>query len=395
MLEKLTRTESLTIACATTVEQVDALRREWLELENMAPGATLFQSWHWCALGLKQMIERNGAGRGKPEVPHVYTVQENGRLIALLPLKVIPKKGRRILTGLAEPFQEFTDILIAPHANPTAIFAALLPHIKGARADYVHFGQVRQDSSLYDAIKDDVPAMGELDGAPFVDLTPFASFDRYHATLKAKTRKNMRNRANKLTKTGPISHTLANTPDEMQSLVQRTFENRAEWLAARGLTSSSFGDRMFAEFLESVTHRAGDERGFTVMGGTLRHGAVTLAEQWGPVYRGRYYAFMSGWNKDYVRASPGAMHLEHILRACFDAGLERAEFLLPRVAYKETWANECVHVQDHILPLNARGWLFAHLWFDRARPALKRVVYSMTPGVRRVVTGAAKLLGVR
>lgn len=81
MLEKLTRTESLTIACATTVEQVDALRRDWLELENMAPGATLFQSWHWCALGLKQMIERNGAGRGKPEVPHVYTVQDRKSVV--------------------------------------------------------------------------------------------------------------------------------------------------------------------------------------------------------------------------------------------------------------------------------------------------------------------------
>ncbi|MEL6505983.1 MAG: hypothetical protein AAFQ10_16195, partial [Pseudomonadota bacterium] len=87
MLEKLTRTESLTTACAITLEQVKALKADWLELEKIASGATLFQSWHWCVLGLHQMQRREKAGNEKPQVPYVFTVRENGRLIALLPLK--------------------------------------------------------------------------------------------------------------------------------------------------------------------------------------------------------------------------------------------------------------------------------------------------------------------
>ncbi|MEM9733228.1 MAG: GNAT family N-acetyltransferase [Pseudomonadota bacterium] len=395
MLERLTQTESLAVACAQSVGQVRALESEWLELEKIAHGATLFQSWHWCALGMRQMERRNTGSPGNAEMPYVISIRENNRLIALLPLKIIPKRGRRILTGLAEPFQEFTDMLLAPHANASAIFASLLPQLQNAPADYVHFGQVRTDSSLYKAIKDDVPPMGERDGAPFVNLQPFADFDAYHKTLKAKTRKNMRNRANRLSKDGPVTHELASTSSDLQDLVHRTFENRAEWLAARGLTSSSFGDDMFLQFLRDVARQRSGKGGFSVLGGTLRQGDTVLAQQWGPVYRGRYYAFMSGWNKGFVKASPGAMHLEHMLRACFDAGLDRAEFLLPRVPYKETWANGCVQVQDHILPLNMRGWLFAHVWFDRVRPLLKRAIYAMAPGLRRVVTGAAKLLGAR
>lgn len=386
MLEQLTRTENLSVACATSLDDVRALRRDWLDLEAVAPGATLFQTWHWCDLALRQIEQRNQAGAGRSEHPFVLSIKENDRLIALLPLKIIQKPGRRILTGLAEPFQEFSDILVAPHANATAIFARLLPILKKAPADYLHFGQVREDSRLYEAIKEDVPGMGERDGAPYVDLRPFDGFAAYHSSLNAKTRKNMRNRRNRLAKTGAITHELTQGTDDLQALVARTFDNRSEWLAARGLTSSSFEDGMFADFLTSITQANGTEGGFGVMGMTLRQGDTILAEQWGPVAGGRYYAFMSGWNKDFIKASPGAMHLEHVVSACFDGKLERAEFLLPVVPYKSTWATHCVAVQDHILPLNVRGWLFAHLWFDRARPALKRFVYALSPPIRRVLT---------
>lgn len=349
------------------------LRTDWLALDAVSSRATLFQSYHWCALALKNEVD--GCA------PYICCVYDGARLVGVLPLKVIQKKFRKILTGLAEPFQEFTDMLVAKGYAPQRIFDEMHDALEASGADYVHFGQVRQDSALFPALKNWVPAVGELDAAPFVDLNQSADYASFHKTVRTKTRKNMRNAHNSMERSAPVFHEADGKGILLDNVITRTFDGRSAWLEEKGLTSSAFASDEFQKYLENF--RPGNGSPIECLALSLRHGDTVIAEQWGFVYGDRYYAFISNWNSSYAKFSPGKLHLGYVIETCYEMGLSVAEFMVPSVPYKKTWATASIPVQDHVKGYTFVGKIYGTLWINKLRPLVKKLAYMTPDGLRR------------
>jgi CelD/BcsL family acetyltransferase involved in cellulose biosynthesis len=107
-----------------------------------------------------------------------------------------------------------------------------------------------------------------------------------------------------------------------------------------------------------------------------------VADQWGFVFNGRYYAYVATWEPEFEEASPGKLHLEEVIRACHERGLGVADFLMPAARYKFTWTETAVPVADYALPLSLGARLQFSLWSAHLRPWLKRTALKIPAGLR-------------
>jgi CelD/BcsL family acetyltransferase involved in cellulose biosynthesis len=352
----------------------DALQGEWRALEACAAGAVLFQSFAWC-----RAVWDHHDAEGQAFEPLVLTLRKRGALVAVLPLQRIRSGLTRIATGFGEPYQQYTDLLLAPDAPPDAAGRLVEAACRLCGCEGLSLLKVRDDSPLAPLVAARGALRSNEEAAPFVDLTPYPDFKAYHATVNSKTRKNMRNARNRLARTGTLAHEVVAEPALVETLVARAHQGREQWLEAQGLTSRAFRDPSFGAF---ARHVARPGSGLTPLAMSLVLDGRPIADQWGFVFNRRYYAYVATWAPEFEESSPGKLHLEEVIRACHERGIAVADFLMPAARYKFTWTETAMPVADYSLPLSPRArWQFA-LWSGGARPLLKRAALRLPPRLR-------------
>ncbi|WDR07412.1 GNAT family N-acetyltransferase [Devosia rhodophyticola] len=375
-------TGSLQATVVRTRQEFDAMAQAWMALENGSSSAVLFQSHAWA----KAIFDFEAARGNNDFEPVISALYEHGTLKALLPLERVRSRTRTVLTSLGHGFVQYGDMLLAPGADPKAALSKLLKAAtKAAPCDAITLLKVRADSALARGMPANHLVTGTLQGAPYVQLENFPDFASYFATIKTKTRKNMRNDRNRLERQGPVAHQVAKTAEQVRALIERTMQGRADRLKQQGLTSRAFGDSAFFDFC----HGLPDQSDLELMAMSLTHNNEPIAEQWGFVHNKRYYAFVA--SRDFANAeSPGKLQLGEIIEVCAARGLVGADLMVPVMPYKLTWATKVVEVTDYALPLTLRGRLILTFWDQKLRPIAKATVMAMPSGIRGLVM---KLLG--
>ncbi|MEQ1900053.1 MAG: GNAT family N-acetyltransferase, partial [Devosia sp.] len=283
-------------------------------------------------------------------------------------------------------FPQYADLLADPAIDAKAAMAALLKAASAAcPADMVSFLKVRAGSRLAAGMPESAVATGSTGGAPFIDLTRHPDFADYFATLKPKTRKNMRNARNRLEREASLTHHVAANPDETRALIDRTVAGRAVRLREQGLTSRAFTDPDFADFCRSLAGRPDLE----ILAMSLRHGGAPIAEQWGFVHNSRYYAFVASRDFEQSDESPGKLHLKDVIETCASAKLDMADLLVPVMPYKLTWATGVAQVADYALPLTLKGHAGIAIWDRRLRPWAKTLVLALPKPLRGLLMKVA------
>ena len=106
--------------------------------------------------------------KGAAAAIFVVVVEEEGvldrRPVAILPLRVWRRGGRRIVTGLSEPIQQYTELVLRPDIDPSAVWPHIRDAVRSARADYLHLGQVREGGPLHAAVGDGLDPVGAPTG---------------------------------------------------------------------------------------------------------------------------------------------------------------------------------------------------------------------------------------
>lgn len=352
----------------------DAMEGEWRTLEACAATPVLFQSFAWCRAVWDHHIHH-----GSRFEPVILAVRERGGLVGLLPLQRVRNGFSHLLTGFGEPYQQYTDAVLSPDASCSAVRHLIDAACGLEGAGGLSLLKVRDDSPLSALLAGKGATRSNADAAPFVDLSPFPDFKAYHATVNAKTRKNIRNARNRLARDGTLAHKVLTGPAEVGTLVKRAHDGRERWLEELGLTSRAFRDPTFGDFVSSLADPAS---GLQVVAMSLTLDDKPVADQWGFVFNNRYYAYVATWASEFEASSPGKLHLEEVIRTCHERGIAVADFLLPAVRYKLTWTDNAMPVADYALPLSPGARLYTALWSARIRPALKRLAFRLPPGLR-------------
>ncbi len=346
----------------------------WKSITEASKGVDFFQSWEWCCEYLRH------CQRVETFSPLVIVALRGSDAVAVLPLCVQKRHGLSIVTGFTEPFQQYSELLTKPGVDSQLLLQQITAKIKESEFDLVHLSQVRDGSNLQQAMGKGYTVTGELDAAPSVPLSQWSNFEEYFTSVKAKTRKNMRNARNKLEKQGTLTHHVYKDGKEFADLVHRTFRMRKQWLEETGVASRAFREEQFERFVSHIAELGlSGQANLKLVGMSLQLDGHPIAEQWGFVHKNRYYAFISGWDMDYDNVSPGKLHLGEVIKACYDQGLDSVDMMIPNVAYKQTWARETVEVKDYVMPISFKGSLYGRVWLDLLRPRAKQLFYRLPP----------------
>lgn len=375
------RTGNLSVRFVTKLGDMEALRDVWRRLER-APAdhaAAFFQSFAWCH-HVASVREAHAAGRYGIAVAVIYDGRE---IVGIWPLSRQRRGGIWTLRNLDDPFGQFAGVLCRDSQLIEACVRAVLGRVRALKmADAVCIQNALTGTPLQEALLSLGYRAGASNDVVQVDMRGMAAFGDYLKTINVKTRKNLRNAMNRLSRTGAVEHVVVEQPEALASLIGRTFEERLSWLRAHGKSTDAFREPDFRHVIDGAS-RNGE---LSLLGFELRVDGEAIAAQWGFVYGGRYYAYISSRGTERDQFSPGRLHLGNVIEACKDRGLDVLELMAPAAPYKVMWANRVTPVVSLWRALSLRGHAAMGV-VEMALPAARGVFRMLPQGVRSKLAG--------
>ncbi len=78
----------------------------------------------------------------------------------------------------------------------------------------------------------------------------------------------------------------------------------------------------------------------------MRYAGETVSVWYGFASRGRYYAYLTGFDPEFSRYSPGQVLLAYSMRAAINEGAEKYDFLRKTEDFKHRWgAEDCANAR--------------------------------------------------
>lgn len=358
-----------------TPAALDAVSTEWLALEQLSHHAAVFQSFLLLRVWARHFCSARGGGR-----LHVEIVRKDGRAVLILPLYVSGLPFMRVARIAGDPITQFSEILVDQSAEAGAAFEVALTAAEAYGIDAILLRRVRNDSNLLAlAASRFRPAVNQSE-APFVDLSPFGDFPAFLASLSKNMRRSLRNRRNHLAKAGDCRFEILRGADA-RAAVAHALDLKRRWLVQRGALSSAFVDPATKACLLGLAESA--SAGAVIARLVVR--GETAAIRFGIEYRGTHFAYMSAYDASFGDVAPGKLLMEFCIAGFRERQFERVDMLPPAGRHKNDWCPESTGVADYTLPLTSAGRLYAEVFQEKVRPAMKRTWARMPEAVRSLV----------
>lgn len=344
------RPEDLRVEFQNELAQLPPLAQRWEALNSRRSDheAPFFQSFAW-----NHHVARVRLSSSPNHFRlMVATIWRGSELIGVWPLSLQRSAGVWLARSLDDPFGQFAGVAFRDGADIAPGVAATIDALR-RQADGMRIEAVVSGSRLHAALVQHKAKAIATQDAVIVDLRPFSSFEAFMQTIGGGTRKTLRKRRSRLERAHQIEHVVAAGPESLASLVNETFDARVEWLRRNGRTSPAFRTHEFRAVIDGLTRGEGIELFAT----SLKTERGWIALDWGFVYAGAYYDYMSAMDSDYGEFSPGRLNLAFLLEECFRRGLKVVELLAPAMDYKLEWSDCVKKVETMSLSFSVRGRL--------------------------------------
>ena len=373
--------ETCAFAVVSTRADFNALETEWNDLFWRAGrGAQIFQTfnwnWHWCNHYLAA-----SADAPAPSLA-IVTGRRDGRLVMVWPLVSERVAGLSQLAWMGDPVSQYGDVLVEPEAVPL-LGEAWCFIARQLKPDLVRLRKVRDDAVIARLLGDLNAFPAERREAPYLDLSSAADFSVFERRYSPRSRRNRRRLARRLQELGPMEFERCREGPRARELTVAAVELKRDWLKERGLVSPALADPRFASFFADVAQGATRPTGCEVHAltsdGEVAAIEITLR------CLDRIVMHVIVFNLKYEKAGAGVLLLEESIAQAFGTDARAYDLLSPADGYKLAWADAVMGVTDWVIPLSAKGWVFARLYLGLARPALKAALGAMPASLRRLV----------
>jgi CelD/BcsL family acetyltransferase involved in cellulose biosynthesis len=337
----------------TIHDDLAAVESIWRQLEPKAEG-TIFQNFDYLAAWQRHV------GTHENATPAIVSIHDASGLLAILPLSTSGRALRR-LSWLAQDLCDYPGPLLSrdfarrvPASHFGALWREILALLQSDR-------RLRND--LIDLRK--MPATIGTQANPFatlpVSLHPSEAYLTalqpnwdafYDARRSAKARRQDRSKLKRLGELGTVRMVTPEQGKEVTRLLDILFAQKSETFARKGIADvfQRPGYREFFLDLISNPHT----KDFSHVS-ELRVGAVSAAVNFGLEYRGRYSLYLVSYDEGLARFSPGAIHLNELMRWAIDRGLNEFDFLIGFQRLKREWSDQRIPLYDHIRGVTLLG----------------------------------------
>jgi CelD/BcsL family acetyltransferase involved in cellulose biosynthesis len=339
-------TERLEIVQSTA--RLDEIGPAWTELWQRLNGL-IFQSHAWIAAWWNTVPDQSARAL------RIGLVWSGDRLVAVVPLAISRRKGVALLEWAANAHSDYEDILLAPECAPAA-----LHQLWGKLSATGGFDLVRLNRLLPGA------AARSLASSIGVALRPNHRSEMSYRVSGAwpngaawfdeqpkKTRQNYRRGRKALEEAGVGQFRLLPPDAPLGPVLDRLAALKRKWLAARGHESDLFDDGAAAlAALVDALARAGVLHVFVL---ESQDNVVAVSINF--VQRGTMMAFVTTYDPDFERASPGMVLMMDYIQWSIDHGLATTDFLCGAEAFKQRFATQAVTLTTIAGVRTAKGML--------------------------------------
>ncbi len=306
----------------TTIEALEAMAPEWDALWRRSPGATPFQSPHWCLPWWK---------RFGSDDPFAIVVRSNGALDAFAPLYILrdDDTGESLGMFLGTGVTDYLDAVVAPDADA----APLIEAMTAADCQLWDLQQMRPTSPLVSAPlpnswSDNIE---DQDACPVLPIENAG--DELQNLLSTHARKKLRYFRRSVEREGTVRYESA-THESLDTLLTALFELHGARWQRRGLPGV-LADDVIRDFHHDVARRMLDA-------GALRMYAMRIADRIAAVFYGfahhdTVYYYLSGYDPDLEKLSIGNVMVAHAIEQAVRAGARTFDFLRGAEEYKYSW----------------------------------------------------------
>ena len=213
----------------------------------------------------------------------------------------------------------------------------------------------------------------------------------FQESMSSARRKKLRNKERALSKHGPIRYWRAETPDDVQRVLEAFFSQKAERMKELGL-ANVFAEAGVRKFIEAAATPAdaGATGASSIEFYAASVGGVIVATFAGIAsdhrFCGMFHSMISGELSHY---SPGELLLVNVVRMCCERGYTTFDLGIGEAAYKKTFCGEAEQLFDSVVPLSGLGRIAAPFW--RTHLSLKRGI-KHSSRARRVVEAVRRRL---
>jgi CelD/BcsL family acetyltransferase involved in cellulose biosynthesis len=346
-----------------SAERLAQVAPAWTELWHRVDGL-IFQSHGWISAWWETVPDR------KRRDLRIGLIWNGDRLVAVMPLAISRRRGLRFLEWAASSYTDYGDALVAPECPASALRRLWVLLSASGGFDLAFLNRLLPDAAVRPLI-----APGASGG---IRLRPnyrqemsyrvagrWQSGAAWYDGQSKKTRKNYRHSLNMMGETGKLQFRLLPADEPLGPMLVRLAALKRKWLAEHARESELFDEDApaLAALVETMA-RAGVLRVFV-----LECDGLMIAVSINFVQRNTMMAFVTTYDPDFGRASPGLILMMDYIRWSMDQGLATVDFLCGAEAFKQRFATESVTLQSFMGIRSARGALA--VLADRAREAIR------------------------
>lgn len=362
-----------------------AMEREWRDLEaRIGDPLTYFQSYDWCKTWSKQFAVAQPGPNCKIRRMQVFAVRREGKLAAVLPFAIYRKwRAVDVARLLGAPFCEYGNVLLDRDAFQPEELPELWRTIKAQLdADVVAVEDFPEHSPLVALIGQERVMPSAASYSSLIDLSQFADWEAYTASLSKSARRNRKKRYNKLSRAGDLQFSVCSGGSpSFKALFDKAQELKVVWLQQAGLRDSTLSCANFGKFISSLPGDTLQPDGAMAAGLFLDD--APLAIEIGFCNGPHYFSYLGAFDPQYADYSPGKVQIEEMLKWALENGITHYDLLGNPSQYKADWSNRTLDLFSYRTGLRPLGQLYCLGTNARLRKLLKSAQGAIPASLRK------------
>ncbi|TPM41600.1 GNAT family N-acetyltransferase [Mesorhizobium sp. B2-3-4] len=342
-----------TFEMVTSAERLAEIAPAWSKLWRRAEGLA-FQHPDWIAAWWRTTPHRQRRGL------RIGLAWNGDRLDGVLALATFRRSGIRMLEWAAKEHSDYGDALVAPDSDPRTI-SGLWQHVFDQGGfDLAYLNRLLPDAGVH-ALMEPASLQGKAlrpnhrGEISYRVAGPWHTGAEWFETLSKKARQNYRRGRKFMEEGGALRFRLLDASEPREPVLARVATLKRLWLARHGRASDLFdqGSPVLAA-LVSVLADLGLLRIFVLeLDGKIVAVSINFEQH------GTMMAFVTTYDPEYERASPGMVLMMDYIQWSLDRGLDTIDFLCGGEDFKRRFATQSVALSSMMGARGLRGHLAA------------------------------------
>ncbi|BCG88877.1 acetyltransferase [Mesorhizobium sp. 113-3-9] len=360
-----------TFEVVTSAERLAEITPAWSALWRRV-GGLVFQHPEWIAAWWRTTPQQ------ELRTLRIGLAWNGDRLDGVIALATFKRSGIRMLEWAAKDHSDYGDALLAPDCDPQVLSRLWQYVLDQGGFDLIYLNRLLPDAgvgALLDPASRHCKALrpNHRSEISYRVAGSWQGGAKWFETLSKKARQNYRRGRKFMEEGGELRFRLLDADEPREPVLARVAALKRLWLARHGRVSDLFdeGSPVLAA-LVSVLAELGLLRIFV-----LELDGTTIAVSINFEQHGTMMAFVTTYDPEYERASPGMVLMMDYIQWSLDRGLAKVDFLCGGEDFKRRFATESVTLWSMMGARGLRGHLAAladhanHVaksWRERRQP---------------------------